>query len=370
MQQRNKIDLNFKQNLNISMSASTPVRLNYIGSKYQLLEWLTENIQRTTGWTDFTDKRIGDLFGGTGIVSYHFRGLGASVFSNDAELYSSVICHAFTRSVYNDTVAAVLEQLNLEVGEGCHSETVGNVANHYSPLGTAGRKFFTSDNARRIDYVRGRLEEWRAEVDDDSYAFLLASLLVSADAVSNVPAVYGCFLKNFKAKALKPLVLKPVHTYTTPASTGSSTSNKDVLDRGFLAGAAAARLDAVYLDPPYNERQYSKNYFPLNVIAAAPTAEHTVAGVTGIPTGCFLSPFCKRGAAVEGAFETVLAGAGGAYVFISYNSESLIPRERMCEILGKYGTVTVVERDYKRFKSFEYNEDVEIKEYLFCLRRH
>ena len=30
---------------------------------------------------------------------------------------------------------------------------------------------------------------------------------------------------------------------------------------------------------------------------------------------------------------------------------------------------SVIERDYKRFKSFEYNKDVEIKEYLFCLRK-
>jgi adenine-specific DNA methylase len=39
----------------------------------------------------------------------------------------------------------------------------------------------------------------------------------------------------------------------------------------------------------------------------------------------------------------------------------------MIEIMKKYGTVQVVERDYKRFKSFEYNEDVDIKEYLFSL---
>jgi hypothetical protein len=37
--------------------------------------------------------------------------------------------------------------------------------------------------------------------------------------------------------------------------------------------------------------------------------------------------------------------------------------------MGKYGTASVTERDYKRFKSFEYNEDKEIKEYLFCLKK-
>lgn len=345
---------------------SAPVRLNYIGSKYQLLDWLSENIQAATGWSNFAEKRIADLFGGTGIVSYFFRGLGARVISNDAELYSAVICHAFTCSVYNTTVEAIIEQLNLELDENCHQETVGNVTNYYSPTGESGRKFFTSDNAQRIDYLRMRIEEYKSEIGEDEYQFLLASLLVSADAVSNVPAVYGCFLKNFKAKATKALVLRPIHTCTTVAVSGSITSNKDVLDDAFLASFES---DAVYLDPPYNERQYSKNYFPLNIIADVPSASHTVAGVTGIPSGCFISPFCKRGKTVEDAFEKLFKELRTHYIFVSYNSESLIGKDRMCELMSKYGTVSVVERDYKRFKSFEYNEDVEIKEYLFCLHK-
>jgi len=37
--------------------------------------------------------------------------------------------------------------------------------------------------------------------------------------------------------------------------------------------------------------------------------------------------------------------------------------------MKNYGDASVIERDYKRFKSFEYNKDVEIKEYLFCLNK-
>ena len=40
------------------------------------------------------------------------------------------------------------------------------------------------------------------------------------------------------------------------------------------------------------------------------------------------------------------------------------------EILTKYGTVSVIQREYKRFKSFEYNEDKAIQEYLFCLEKN
>jgi adenine-specific DNA methylase len=129
--------------------------------------------------------------------------------------------------------------------------------------------------------------------------------------------------------------------------------------------------DFVYLDPPYNDRQYSKNYFPLNIIAKTPKQlekEPELKGKTGIPTDCFISPFCKKGKTVEESFEKLFKELKTSWIFLSYNSESLISKSRMCEIMEKYGNVSVIERDYKRFKSFEYNKDKEIKEYLFCLK--
>jgi adenine-specific DNA-methyltransferase len=92
-------------------------------------------------------------------------------------------------------------------------------------------------------------------------------------------------------------------------------------------------------------------------------------GVTGIPETCFMSPFCQK-KEVEGAFSTCFAGFRCKYIFVSYNSESLMTKEQMLTLMRKFGTATVIERDYKRFKSYEYNEDKEIKEYLFCLTKN
>jgi len=285
------------------------------------------------------------------------------VVSNDAELYSSVIAHAFTQSVCRPEVLAGLQT---EIDDKKYMETVGFVTTHYSPYNGSERQFFTVDNARRIDYIRGRLEDLKSGMTDDDYKFALASLLISADAVSNVPAVYGCYLKSFKDKAIKPLTLTPIHGVVTPSASGSTTYHSDV-----LALSAEIETDFVYLDPPYNERQYSKNYFPLNIIAKTPTVlqtEPALKGKTGIPTDCFISPFCKRGLA-ETAFETLFRDLKTTWIFLSYNSESIVAKDKMLELMGKYGVASVVERDYKRFKSFEYNQDVAIKEYLFCLRK-
>lgn len=347
-------------------------RLNYIGSKYKLLDWITTYIKQQTGWETFEGKTVADLFAGTGIVSYHLRSLSARVISNDAELYSSIITHAYTRSVYSDVCQRILHTLQQELCERKYSETVGYITRHYSPYESNERQFFTVDNAQRIDYLRSTLETIRASesLSDDDYYFLLASILIAADSVSNVPAVYGCYLKTFKAKALKPLTLTPIHTTTVPCVVGSTTFSSDITDNEFLE---SFETDVVYLDPPYNERQYSKNYFPLSIIAKTPeqlTKEPPLRGKTGIPSDCFMSPFCKKGLTVESAFQTLFRHLKTKWIFLSYNSESIVSKEKMIELMEPLGKVSYIERDYKRFKSFDYNKDIPIQEYLFCLQVH
>jgi adenine-specific DNA-methyltransferase len=339
-------------------------RLNYIGSKFQLLNWIEEQIKEKTGWASFKDKVVGDLFSGTGIVSYHFRKKGAITVSNDAELYSSIITHAFALSDYNDTCKSFIEKIQKELDEG--KNKVGYITRNYSPYEECERMFFTVENAMKIDYISQRISD--ENFSENDYKFVLASLLLSADNVSNVPAVYGCYLKNFKAKATKPLKLEPIHTNKIKCKDGSIVYNKDVV----TTSPENKKLNLTYLDPPYNERQYSKNYFPLNMIALSPEEQEKqppLKGKTGIPENCFLSPFCKKGQ-VENAFDTIFSNINTEWLFMSYNSESIVSKERLIDIMKKYGEVSVIEKDYKRFKSFEYNEDTEIKEYLFCLKKN
>lgn len=345
-------------------------RLNYIGSKFQLLDWIIQHMKEQTKYTTFENKTIGDLFSGTGIVSYYFRKTLSNVISNDAELYSSIITHAFTRSIYTPECIRIIKELQEEIIENKHTSTNGFITTHYSPYNSNQRKFFTIDNARRIDYLRNRLETICPSITTDEYKFILASIIISADAVSNVPAVYGCFLKKFKTKALKPLILTPIHNNTSLSYTESTTYNSDVLNPSFLQ--SLPQFDIVYLDPPYNQRQYSKNYFPLNIIAKTHVEllkEEPLKGKTGIPTDCFISSFCKKGDVAEKTFNILFKSLNTKWIFLSYNSESIVSKEKMLEIMNTYGTVSVIERYYKRFKSFEYNNNIEIKEYLFCLEK-
>jgi len=277
---------------------------------------------------------------------------------------------AFTRSLYTDNCKKIIDDFQNELNDNKHLTYNGFITNNYSPNSENERKFFTIDNAKRIDYIRSKLESIKDTILADEYKFILASILLSADAVSNVPAVYGCFLKNFKTKAIKTLILLPIHNNTIIPVEGSITYNTDVLDTTFINNN---EYDMVYLDPPYNERQYSKNYFPLNIIAKTPEqllTELPLKGKTGIPSDCFLSPFCKKGNSVENAFKFLFSGLKTKWIFLSYNSESIISKEKMLEIMNLYGNASVIEKEYKRFKSYEYNKDIDIKEYLFCLNKN
>jgi adenine-specific DNA-methyltransferase len=341
-------------------------RLNYIGSKFQLLDWITQNILEHTKWHSLENKIIADLFSGTGVVSYHFRNFNSIVISNDTELYSHIITFAFTKSCFTEKCREIIENIQQEIKNNEYVNTFGFITKHYSPFELNERKFFTIDNAQRIDYIRNRIELIKDSISLEEYNFILASLIISADAVSNVPAVYGCYLKNFKVKAIKELILLPIHTNTTLSNPKSNTFHSDVLNTDFLSSFES---DLVYLDPPYNERQYSKNYFPLNVIAKNLFIEEPVLkGKTGIPTDCFISSFCKK-TEVEKSFDLLFSQLKTKWIFLSYNSESLLSKEKILELMSKYGIPSFVEKSYKRFKSYEYNDDVEIKEYLFILRK-
>ena len=309
-------------------------RLNYIGSKFQLLDWLDTTIKEKTAWNSFQGKRIGDLFAGTGIVSHHFRSKGAITLTNDAELYSSIISEAFGLGTYTPVCEAFIARVNADIVLKKHVAPlvqVGYIQANYSPHGECKRMFFTVENAIRIDYIRAQIESSQISlaINAAEHTFLLASLLLSADAVSNVPAVYGCFLKKFKPKAEKQLILAPIHTNIVAPLTGSKAYYSDVLAMGDV------QCDAVYLDPPYNERQYSKNYFPLNMIAKTAAQQAGTAvlkGVTGIPPDCFISPFCKK-TEVKAAFKKLVGGLKAEWVFISDSSESLIPKDEMVALL-------------------------------------
>ena len=64
--------------------------MNYIGSKYSLMDFLTTTIADVAG-TNTKGKVFADLFAGTGVVGKTFKEQGYRVISNDIQYYSYVL---------------------------------------------------------------------------------------------------------------------------------------------------------------------------------------------------------------------------------------------------------------------------------------
>jgi adenine-specific DNA-methyltransferase len=327
-------------------------KFNYIGSKYKLLPSIVNTIEEKIG-RSLEGLTIGDLFSGTAICSYKFRTLNCNVVSNDYEYYGYVIARAFSRSIYTENIEKSIKILN-----GLKSLD-GIVSKHFSPNGN--RMYFTVDNAKKIDSMRIGLEKMKKceEIDEDEYYYLLCCILLAADKVANIASVYGAYLKKFKDSSLKDVTILPIHKLTK--NTKNKVYNSDINEI-----ISKDKYDIVYLDPPYNERQYSKNYHILNYIAMY--EEVDIKGITGLLVNSNVSLFCKKQKILE-QLEDLLKKVKTKWLFMSYNSESLVDKDKLIEVMSKHGEVSCKETEYKRFKSNNSkNQKKNIIEYLFCIK--
>ena len=109
-------------------------------------------------------------------------------------------------------------------------------------------------------------------MDDHTYFYYLASLVNSIDKYANTASVYGAFLKHIKKSAQKKFQLELLQVIDVPVGT---VYNEDINTL-----IQTIRGDVLYLDPPYNARQYCSNYHVLETIARYDHPE--LRGVTGL----------------------------------------------------------------------------------------
>ena len=127
--------------------------------------------------------------------------------------------------------------------------------------------------------------------------------------------------------------------------------------------------DVLYLDPPYNARQYCSNYHVLETIARYDNPE--LNGVTGLRDSTNQkSRFCSK-RTVEDTFDDLIRNAQFQYIFLSYNNEGLMSLDTIREIMSRYGNYCYFTQDYRRFKAdSEENRNIaadSTTEYLHCL---
>ena len=339
--------------------------LNYIGSKHTLFKTILGICQQNIAIADMSELSFMDLFAGTGTVGFNMQNHFKSCDANDLETYSYIINYALLKCNYSEKLADLIKECTeLEGVEGL-------IYRNYSEMETCTRMFFTSENAKKADAIREFIESCYKEtgrINIAEYYFLLASLLVSIDKVANTTCVYGAYLKKYKKSAIKLMNFAPIHTKMDINIGANNVYNR--LAESFTAiESDFTEYDVIYLDPPYNQRQYSGNYSPLNYIAKYDEAL-VLKGKTGLIENYNKSSFCKKGNVVQ-TVTNLIAGLRCKYLIISYNNEGLISMEEFKQIVMKKGFVKLYKIQYNKFKAQKTVTEQYVEEYLWiidCLR--
>ena len=132
-----------------------------------------------------------------------------------------------------------------------------------------------------------------------------------------------------------------------PASFKNSQNSHQVFNEDANNLIKRISGDILYLDPPYNNRQYSSAYHLLNTIALYDVFVPN--GITGRRT--YNRSNWSSSRSVEKELDTLLHNAKFQYIFLSYNNEGLMSPKTIESIMSKYGHYDCTSTEYKRYKS-------------------
>ncbi len=352
------------------MTLTTNPQVRFIGSKYNLLL----DIYKILWQENITGNSFFDVFSGSAIVGRFFKRM-YQVISNDSLYFSYVLQRglitiesipSFSNLKLNnlpkegsERICKILNYLNSLKG------VEGFVYQHYTPasrnIDGLERKYFSLENGMKIDAIRLKIEEWfqDEQISEEEYFYLLTSLLIAVQKVANISGTYGAFNKFWDPRACKPLTLK--YLEVIPSRFSHVAYNKDIFT---LLGKITC--DIAYIDPPYNSRQYIANYHLLETIAKYDNPK--IKGKTGIREygDKEKSMFCSK-KEVQSAFLKLLAELKAKHIIISYNSEGILSKEQIIQIMRDVGikNIKFYEIPYRRFKSNKNSNKNNVIEYIF-----
>lgn len=340
--------------------------MRYIGNKTPILA----SIEQAVFDAGVRGGTFLDIFTGTTSVARHFKRLGFRVVANDIMASAHTFARAYIAAdgapsfsalagevsgVPGRTARAALAAVCRHLSSDAVPPVEGLIVRAFSPGGPRGRRFFTEAVAARIDGVLARLAEWRqaGALAEGEHALLLAALIDAADRRANISGTYGAFLKTWQPNALQPFVLDPPEPTPGPPGEAHREDAFDLVPR--------IVCDVLYIDPPYNRRQYPANYHVLEVIARAheiedPRAfEESLAGVTGLPPYP-RSPFCvERPGVCREAMERLVLTSRARHVVVSYNEEGILSADEIAAILDRFagtpGATELRRVPHRRFRS-------------------
>ena len=320
----------------------------YTGSKFKLISWIKENIQ-TKKYSSFLD-----IFAGTGTVSASVIEDFDKIIINDF-LFSNYIIYQgfFGKGKYSKS--------KIDNFISSFNNTISNTKENYFSKSFGG-KYFSKNDAFIIGHIREQIENNKDTFTSKEYAILLSSLIYSTDKIANTVGHFDAYRKNIKlSDRFKYLPINPI----------KHNKNIKIYQNDANLLIKSTPVDVLYLDPPYNSRQYSRFYHVLENLSSWQkpklfgTARKPEASSDTTSTYCKTAAYQKLKELIESADARVIVlSYNNTYDSKSSSSKNKISLNQIKSIMRNKGKTKVLEKKYANFNAGKTNFN-DHREYLF-----
>lgn len=226
-------------------------------------------------------------------------------------------------------------------------------------------KYFSRNDAKKIWFIREDIEGkyTKKSINEKEYYILLASLLYSFDKCANTVGHYEAYIR--KNNILDQFKFDLIEPYEWNKKIKIYREDSNALVR-------TIKWDIVFIDPPYNSRQYSRFYHVMETIIKREKPK--LIGVAMKPKEENMSDYCRNKA--PEAFADLINNLNVKYIAVTYNntynsksssSKNKITLEKIKEILEKRWETSIYEHKYNAFNAGKTELDNH-KEYLFLTK--
>lgn len=328
----------------------------YIGSKYKMLDFIDSAMKKE----NIVFSSFCDLFGGTGIVGDYFNNKETKIFINDL-LESNYISYQawFGNEKYDKKkISEIIKKYN--------SINAKKISENYFSINFSDT-YYSKDNCKKIGYIREDIENKYNDnnINKRERAILITSLLYAMDKIANTVGHYDAYRK--KGNLNRKLIL-----YDLDLKSNIVNKNNKIFKEDANELVKKIKCDVVYIDPPYNSRQYSDAYHLLENVAMWKKQE--VFGVAKkFKNESEKSKYCSVSAPL--AFKELIDNIDAKYIIVSHNnmgkkgagrSQAKIDDNDIMTILSNKGKVTLYDTPFKQFNTGKTHIDDHKEQVFIC----
>ncbi len=311
----------------------------YLGNKFRLLPFIKEVVLGECG----NISSVADIFAGTGIVATALENNRKTrIITNDL-MYSNFICNFAWFECESYSLQKIVDFV-------CRYNSMKVCADNYMSQNFSDT-YFSAQDCRKIGFVREDIEKQYANgnLNNRERAILIMSLLYAMDKIAITCGHYDAYRKNASFDNHLELAV--------PLAPLKNNRRNRCYNEDANKLTKRIRVDLVYIDPPYNSRQYCDAYHLLENVARWEKPE-VFGCARKMDRSDLKSRYCTKSASV--AFEELITNIKARFILLSYNnmatkgndrSNARIPDEDILRILERKGGVKIFSKRYKPFST-------------------